>query len=428
VQQLVGGVGWTAFALGFERLISLVQTIYIARLLGAEDYGRYGLVFLTAGLIASLAGLQLGLTATVHVSKHARSDPQFAGAIIRLCEFLSVSITLIVIVLLASAPGWVSTHLLGGKSYIGVLDLAALIVLFSVFGGVQDGVLQGFQQFRSRALARVGVTAAGLLALFLIGRAGSLGSVLLAVTLGTVLRTIVVTALKEIQYRRERLSAPLRVMWNARGTLLHFSVPSVLASVIAGGVSWYAMLLVSKVKDGFHGVAYLTTGQQWQGTVTFISAFMVSVALPMMSKLLHEGDVAAARGVHRANLVLNLSVAALAVVAVCLCSTFILRAYGRDFGAGYAVFWTMVIAALPAVYINVMILPLVAKGRMWEQLLYYAANYLPLLVGYSIMIPRYGSIGYAVVLLVVNLAFCAFMYFRLSDSVDAGPIRPEEIS
>jgi len=414
LRRLVTGIGWTALAMGFERLVALAQSFIVARTLGAEEFGRYGLIYATAGLIASLAGLQLGLTATVYVSKHASSEPETAGGVVRLCELTALATALLSAAALWMAPDWVATHLLGGKAYVDVLGLALIIVLLSVLGGVEDGVLQGFEQFRALAIARVAATLTGFCLLLWLGQSHRLDRVLLALTLGTALRTLVVFAMKEWNWRRAALKASFRSIWAARNVLLTFSIPSMLASLVAGGVTWYATILVSRVRDGFHGVAFLTAGQQWRGTVLFATTFMASVAVPMMARLLHAGDWSAARQVHRSNLGLTLGAGVLLVCAVCGASSLILKAYGSDFSAGRMVFWLSVLAALPAVYIAVMQQILVTRGQMWGQLIYYLLNYLPLLVGYVIFVPRFGAVGFAVVTLLVNLAFCVLLHFRLT--------------
>jgi O-antigen/teichoic acid export membrane protein len=420
-------MGWTVFATSFERLIALAQSFFIARLLGADEYGRYGLVYATAGLIASLAGLQLGLTATVHVSKFARTDPEFAGGVVRLCELTAVTSTLIAVGLLLFAPGWFAAQLLGGRAYAGVLALAAVIVLFSVFGGVQDGVLQGFEQFRGLALTRVGVTLTGFLLLLWLARAHDLHRILEVLTFGTILRTIVVFGMKERQWRKSGLHASMKSIWGARRVLFSFSVPSMLASLIGGGITWYATLIVSKVRDGFHGVAFLTAGQQWRGTVLFGATFMASVAVPMISRLLHAGDTVAALRLHRANLILTVTLGVLIVAVVCAGSGFILKGYGTGFEAGRVVFWLSVLAAIPAVYTTVMLQILVTRSMMWGQLVYYMINYIPLLIGYILFVPRFGATGFAVVTLAVNLVYCILLHVRLSkylvpDAVQAGSI------
>ncbi|MBA2237814.1 MAG: oligosaccharide flippase family protein, partial [Lysobacter sp.] len=65
-----------------ERVAALLQTILIARALGIVEYGIYGLLFTSIGFVASIAGLQMGLTATVLVARYRDTEKAKAAAVI----------------------------------------------------------------------------------------------------------------------------------------------------------------------------------------------------------------------------------------------------------------------------------------------------------------------------------------------------------
>ena len=61
---------WFTGLSAFERVFAVTQTVLIARALGITEYGVYGLLFGTIGFVASVVGLQMGLTATVFVARY----------------------------------------------------------------------------------------------------------------------------------------------------------------------------------------------------------------------------------------------------------------------------------------------------------------------------------------------------------------------
>ena len=73
---------WFTALSAFDRVIAVVQTVVISRTLGITEYGVYGLLFGTIGLVASIVGMQMGLTATVFVAKFRVSDKAKAAAVI----------------------------------------------------------------------------------------------------------------------------------------------------------------------------------------------------------------------------------------------------------------------------------------------------------------------------------------------------------
>ncbi len=411
-REFASGIAWTALSTGVERGVSLLQTFVIARLLGIEAYGRYGLLFVTLGLVASVAGLQLGLTATVHISRHRNSDPSHAAAVVRLCEIVSAATALAAFAMIWFFPAIFATALTGVDNYAGVLLLAGVMAVAGVIAGVQDSVLQGFEEFNTLAVVKTTTAFAGLALVLALGRSGDLASILFAVASAAVLRLLVVLALKESRMRKAGARAGMTAIWSARHVLWSFSLPSVLATLVGGFVHWYGLVLVTALPSGLSDVAILTAGHQWRGVVVFATGVLASVAIPMMARMSEAGDRDGVRDVHRLNTRAN-AIFSLAVVAfVGLASTQILDIYGEGFGVGRLAFWLMVASAVPMSYLNVLLQYLVSQGRMWLQLLLYCVFNAALLIAYGVSITAWGAIGFASATLVVSI-FSALALDRL---------------
>ncbi len=413
VGDLIRGVAWSAGATAVERVFSLLQAFYIARLLGIELFGKYGLLFTTVGLVSSLTGLQLGLTAAVYIARHRHSEPGRAAAVMRLCELVSLGLALICVFAIAMAPAAASRYLLGGPEYVDVILAGALIALLSVTGGVQEGVLQGFEEFGRLSLTRAGASALGFLLVLLMTQSGNLESVIVALAVGSATRTLALLALKEASVRRLRLATTLRGLWRARRVILDFSLPSVLASLVGGLASWYGLLLLADTSQGFKDIAVLTAGQQWRGIVLYLAAITASVAVPMMSRISGAGDIVAMTRIHRVNLLANVAVGTLIVLAVGLLSGTILVVYGGEFIQGRLAFSIFVATSVPAIYTYVVLQLLVSQGRMWEQLGYYLLQSIPLAIGYFFFVRAHGALGYAVWTAIVSVLVCIVLALRV---------------
>lgn len=404
LRQLVTSIGWITAGIVGERGIALLQAILIARVLGIEDYGRYGLLFVTVAWISSVAGLQLGLTATIMVARHRDSDPVRARAFIRLSEILTVGTVLIVAAVIWSRPVAFGAALLGGASYGGVMALAGIMTVLNVLIGIQDCVLQGYEDFMALAVVRTIGAAAGLVLIVAMGRAGGLGAVMLALALGTAIRFVMVLVVKEFRVRRHKVRLTGRQIWEARDVLWSFSLPSMLASAVTGAVAWYGTVLLTDIEDGFQNVAVVTVANQWRGMLLLATGMLSTVAVPMMTRLGEEGDTAAISQLHTYSIRANFVVSSVAVILLCAASQLILRAYGSDFGQGWLVFSALVASALPYSQTLVYMQYLVSHGWMWTQLWYLSASSLALLFAYIIAVRLAGVLGFAVATLVISMA------------------------
>jgi len=148
---------WAVIAQG----ANLAASVITARLLGREQFGEYGIVQSTVGMLGVFAGLGLGVTATRYVAEFRTSDPARAGRIVALGVLLLLS---------PGAAGDMSLRIRSGArrqddecSLLGERTSHACVLLFfNALNGAQIGALSGFEAFP--AIARINL-GRGLIAL-----------------------------------------------------------------------------------------------------------------------------------------------------------------------------------------------------------------------------------------------------------------------
>lgn len=426
LRQWLSGISWTVTSSGVERLISVGQTILIARFLGIEEYGRYGLIFGTVGFVASLAGLQLGLMSAVYVARFRTTNPGAAAGVIVFSESLSLVLALVGLAVMSFAPEQAASWLLKDGYYAGVMLPAGLLVLLSVITGVQEGVLQGFEAFRTLAWIRVAVSVFTLGLVAIAGEVGGLKAMLLAIAGGWLLRSLIMLVMQRRLWPRHEIHFSLDAMMSQRRLLFDFSVPSLLAAIPSGFATWYGTYLLSRLSGGFHDVAIATVGSQWRSPVMFLTASLATVAIPLISRstgLSHQ-DVGR---VHRANLWSNLTVAIGACVVIAIGSSLILKAYGAGFGDRRFAFLLIVISVIPQSHATVFFQYLVGSGQMWRQLIYLCFLSVFFVAGYWIAIPYAGVIGYGWVTFAVWLVIALALHLRVSKQIRSNALTQQPV-
>ena len=88
LKRLLGGAFWTMVGTAATRAISLLTNIVIARLLGKEDFGAYGILNSTLETFSLFGGLALGFTMIKYTAEYRVRDPVKAG------QFLSSARTI----------------------------------------------------------------------------------------------------------------------------------------------------------------------------------------------------------------------------------------------------------------------------------------------------------------------------------------------
>ncbi|MDQ3269078.1 MAG: oligosaccharide flippase family protein [Pseudomonadota bacterium] len=389
-----------------ERVAALLQTILIARALGIVEYGIYGLLFTSIGFVASIAGLQMGLTATVLVARYRDTEKAKAAAVIGNVTRFALLVALAFWVLSLPFAGELSAWLLRSPDYATAILLGCVFIGASLLSGVQDGIAQGFEDFRAVAVSRFVAAAVTLAAMYPAALAAGLNGVIAAILAGVLLKAILLQ--RVIRAHRVALSIPRRGSGVPfRGMVLGFSLPSMLASMILGGVIWWGSFLLSRLPSGFESVALVNTGLQWRGPVLMLAASLGSVAVPIFSRLAGQGGGQDAERFRRRMLWLNGVAAVLVSVMIIVLSGPLLGLYGSEFRGGSLIFAILVATTVPMVLANVHMQELVGAGLMWRQLALHVPMVLVMGLGFALLIPRMAGLGYAIATAVASVVFVA---------------------
>jgi O-antigen/teichoic acid export membrane protein len=399
---------------GLERIAALVQTVLVARALGIVEYGVYGLLFTSIGFVASVAGLQMGLTATVLVARFRAEAPARAAAVIGFAMRFAWLVGMALLVCVLPFSEALSTWLLRSPDHTLEIALGAAFVAFSLASGVQDGVVQGFEDFATVARVRLLTGLATLLAIYPAAIAGGLSGVLLATLGGLGLRYALLARAIATHRRNDGLPREGSGM-SFREMVFGFSLPSMLASMLLGGVLWFGSLLLSRQHQGFESIAMVNTGLQWRGPILMLAASLGAVAIPAFSRHAGADDVASSGLLRQRLLRANGLVALCGAVLLGLLARPLLAMYGPGFGSGAALFTVIVASTVPAVMANVYMQELVGHGRLWRQLWLHVPMTLVLLAGFAWSIPRWQGTGYARTLALGTTVFMvnAWLAYRL---------------
>ena len=390
---------WFTSLSGFERVMAVAQTVLISRAFGITEYGVYGLLFGTIGFVASVAGFQMGLTATVFVSRYRATEKAKAAAVISVVgRFAWISAATFVAVAVPFSRG-IAELLVGSSQYQVAVMLGIVFVGATILSGVQDGVAQGFEIFSVMAKLKIAVAALVLASIYPAATNFGLNGVLFAILGGLVLKCVILQ--RAIRYRRVDAGIPdSGAGVSFRSLIGNFALPSMAVSLLLGLVTWLGMLLLSRQQGGFDAVAIVSTGLQWRGPVLLLATSLGGVAVPAFSRLSASGDASGSRRLRRVLSLVNFSIAAAAAVVVIAFSGVIMKLYGEGFATGRVAFCLIVLSTVPTVVANVYVQELVGAARMWRQLWLHCPFLIALTISLALLVPRYHSMGYAASLLI----------------------------
>jgi O-antigen/teichoic acid export membrane protein len=398
-RRFSSAIAWNILASVVSRAMVLLAAIVCARYLGKDGYGRFGIVQTTANMVASLASLGLGMTATRYIADLREHDRERAGRIIGLTWTVTVvSAALATLISLLTARQ-MATAIIHAPELTGAVRIASALVFLNALLAYQNGALFGFEAFRKLAVIN-SIAGAAMLPMVLVGvwRWGLDGAVA-----GTAAALAINWWLNERllhgECRREGIRIRIREGFRETTVFWRFSLPALLGAVVTAVVLWWCTVLIVRSPHGFAQMAMFSASDRWRLAILFIPVALFRSALPLMANL-HEKNRAGYRQVARAHLVLNLMVILLPVAAICALAPFIMGMYGPGFRSGWPVLAVCCMATVPEALNTIFGYPLIATGRMWTRCMFDIALSAILLSLGLLLIPARGAMGYAIAYLI----------------------------
>ncbi|HEV2295342.1 MAG TPA: oligosaccharide flippase family protein [Tepidisphaeraceae bacterium] len=364
-RRLAHGAFWGILAGVAARALAVVVSFLIARILGREQFGEYGVVSSTAALIGSIAGLGVGLTATKYIAEFREKNPDRAGRIIGLSTLItcfSGAIWGLAFVVLAP---WLAAETLAAPHLTGLLRLSALSVALAVINGAQISALAGFEAFRASALVSV-ISGCLQAPMMLIGCwLAGLPGLVLAFTASMALAC----AMNRVVLVRQMRRFGIRVKWRESvwewPILVRFSLPAFLSGMLVMPVLWACTAMLANQPNGYYELGAFNAANQWYVAIQFLPSLIATAVLPVLSERHAAGDIAATMKVMKGMVAVTAAIVVPTVLVLCLLSKPIMAGYGASFVEDR---WVLVIAVVTSGLVALMTpvgQVIVASERMW---------------------------------------------------------------
>lgn len=333
VRRLARGGFWTAIGTVGMSVFGILTSIGIARILGKEDFGRYGLLATTVMTFSTLAGASMAVTSTKFLAQYRTSDPDRAGALTTLCWSVSAGtggILALALLFFADPIG----RGIGLEHSPNLLRVTAPAVLFAAIIGTQRGMFAAFEKFDT--LAKLNITTT-ILNLCLILPLGYYFGVIGAIA-GLSGSTVFNWLLNAFFLRRIMIANDLRVRFRAMKSewrvLYRFSLPHVMGTILNSPVQWISMILITRQPGGIDQIALFSAAQRWRQVLLFLPGIIAQPSVPIIAERLHQKDYRTVAKLLLGTFGLLAFFCGTVGLALVFGAPLILQAYGSEFVQG----------------------------------------------------------------------------------------------
>lgn len=397
LKRLLGGAFWSVLGTAVTRAFSLLTNIFIARLLGKEDFGAYGILLSTLDTFWLFGGLALGYSMIKFTAHYAKYNRAKMGRLITAARAMQCISAGTLAMLLVMSSDRIAAGMLNRPDMASILSLSSLFLFVRTINNYQHGTLIGLGAFS--ATARINIVTAvidpivTLPFIFFLGLVGAM----LALTVEAIVIYIYSAIVLQRKYVEHKIVVKWidRRAWGEMRELLSFSIPAFLAGVLVMPVSWLTNAMLVNQPEGYGQLGLFNAANQWRQFIVLIPSAMSAVMLAISADTYAEGPDGSYRRAYRMNVRLTWLYALPAAILIITLGETLNRLYGARYAEAAPMIPPLIATAFFSVINSAASNTVAAAGRMWAEV-YLNLFWAVLLTGFSLwLVPVFGAMGLA---------------------------------
>tara|TARA_R110002072_G_scaffold258339_1_gene417011 strand:- start:10667 stop:11962 length:1296 start_codon:yes stop_codon:yes gene_type:complete len=324
--QLFKDSAWSLLGNVVGRGLALVAGILVARFLGKDVFGEYGIIKNTILTIGVFSTFGLGYTATKYIAEFKALSRDKIPLFIKTANKITFTFSGFMALLLFVFADYVAFHWLEAAHLGTPLRILAVLIIFNAITTTQIGILSGFGKFKE--IAKINSIVGVLTFLFsvLLTYYFDLNGALLALLLVQVINCI----LNYYAVKRETKTIDTLVQQDKtmlKG-ILNFSTPIALQEAVYAITSWLASLLLIKYAT-YGDLGMYTAAMQWNAIILFIPGILRNVILSHLSE--NTNNQLAHNKILKQTIAINFIATLIPCILVFIFSGLIAKSYGQTF-------------------------------------------------------------------------------------------------
>lgn len=404
---------WAVSGNGIGYVLLLLSGIIIARFLGKDIYGEYGVVKTTMLYMASFAALGLGFSSTKYIAQYMTENRNMIRSIIYSANKITfISSTVIAICLLLGAD-CLAKYLEEPNLSISFRVLS-IIIICKAMSTTGLGILAGFGAFKQIGICNI---VSGIVMIiscipltYIWGILGSFISLFISQLLLAVNTHIYIYNLQ-----KKLPDSPKKSMLVE---LIHFSLPVALQESSYTICNWGAILLLTKFAS-LGEVGIYSASTQWKAIVGFIPGMLSNVILSHLSGT--GNNVDKHRHTIKIMLMVNFLCTFCPFLMICIFIPFIVSFYGSSFSEMTSPLIIYAFSAIISSIINVFNSDLISIGKTWSLFVIRLSRDIFCLIGiYVILVCTNGMNGarnFAIIYIITSFGYLFILIYMYKKNL-----------
>lgn len=281
-KDLLKGTGWNIFGNGFGKFALLLSAIFVARILGPDQFGKWGVIRSTSAIFTILLGFGVGVTAVRYVAEYRDKAKNKAGNILGIAITFAAIFGLILSISFYLASNFIATTVLKDSTLIVPLQISSIFLVFIAFNGVLSGALAGLNSFSSIAFANLISGISGTLLIVYLSDKLGLKGLVIGYVFYYFLTFIVLLIFFQKKIKEFNIRVSLSEYKEHLPVIFSHNLPAILSGGIGGFIVWGVMAYVARLNAGFSIIGLNNAAKIAQNAIMEIAA---QIDIPIISYL-----------------------------------------------------------------------------------------------------------------------------------------------
>ena len=400
---------WAVFGNVVLKGLGLLGGIIVARFLGKNAFGEFGIIKNTLMSIAVFSTFGLGYTATKYIAEFSKKRKGYTNQIIENSIKITFGFSGVMALFLFFGADYIANEILDNSKLSLILKYTSIWVIFNAYNTTQIGVLSGFGVFKSMAKINFSIGVITFVATSVLTYFYLLTGALIALVFSQIINCIFnYILLKRVRAKKD-VQKKVYLEELSLAALLKFSLPIALQEGVFSVSNWLLSLIIIKYAS-YGELGVYSAAIQWSTIVIFIPAILRNVVLSHLSSTNHDSKEH--HKVLNVLLVFNFIVVFIPCILIYIMSGYIASIYGNSFEGLKDILNIAVFSVVPLSVGSIYIQAFISKGANWLVFVMKFVSFIfTICLSYFLIVEKGNSASFNVYLasLIVNVFYVTIL-------------------
>jgi O-antigen/teichoic acid export membrane protein len=413
-KRIVSGTFWSVVGNGFGKVFTFIAMVLVARILGKEAFGEFGLVRSTAMTFVTFSSFGMGITATKYIAELLHTDKERTGRIIGLTYVFTFFTSLFIAIVFYLISPWLCETQLNKPELTNVMQLGAVLLFLMTFMGAQIAVMTGFQDFRGLAIVTgiVGILSLPIYVVgaYLFGVFGSIIGAILCVFFNILINSFFIyknTRKLGVHYAFSKGYKERSVLWGS-------NLPIVMCGILYAGMMWLVQMMLRMQPNGAEELGEFYAAQNIQMAFFFLPTILSTVFFPNLCEVGGTNPKNQYWIVVKKGLVIQTIISLIVALPMILFPNFLMKLNGNEFIDSSLILVIFSIWGVLSILCGIVWQVMVDQKKGWSVAIFEVGEIIiSLTLGYFLLEQQWGNIGIVTSFIVGRIFILILMIFYL---------------